>query len=420
MKKITIILVALLIPIITMFGSAEFDVRVKIHDIDCKNAKLYVDLEIRAADAASTFNLADLNFRIALGAGLANPTIDQELFLNGIVFNDPTDPSTISFYGPHSLTGSIGDQVSYNVVLDGGVGYILDHIDYTPVGRIALDIIDFNECLDISWNEFPIVFPWTFIGEKLNGQLLHVTNGSFGDYKHCSYCNFNTAPETKRDKAVTPSFTPVQACVLNNDADIDGNLDPSSISIVAGPDFGTATVDASNCIVYTPTSLFKQDKLIYQVCDDGSSIPAVKGDDNPIPVTLPDPSDPNVVVSAPKCATNNLRIRLGRTQGGPIGQLPFTKTIQSDDQFAPILNIYPNPADQHITVQMEANNMSANKGTLNVYNHLGQTVASYELTQLNDSILRINTENWTPGIYVLSWYNSENQSYSTSKFVVAH
>ncbi len=61
--------------------------------------------------------------------------------------------------------------------------------------------------------------------------------------------------------------------VLANDTDPDGDLDPTTVTIVAGPSHGTVTVDpTSGRITYTPDRDYHgTDAFTYQVCDAAGS-----------------------------------------------------------------------------------------------------------------------------------------------------
>lgn len=75
-----------------------------------------------------------------------------------------------------------------------------------------------------------------------------------------------------KDTASTLEDTPVVVQVPDNDIDVDGNIDYSSVSIILPPVNGTITnIDAvTGFITYTPNANFNGlDSLIYQICDLG-------------------------------------------------------------------------------------------------------------------------------------------------------
>jgi hypothetical protein len=86
----------------------------------------------------------------------------------------------------------------------------------------------------------------------------------------------NDAPIVSDDLGSTDEETPVTINVISNDSDLDGNINPTSVTIATLPANGTATVDPLTGIVtYTPNLNFiGTDSFGYQVCDDGTPLPA--------------------------------------------------------------------------------------------------------------------------------------------------
>ncbi len=82
----------------------------------------------------------------------------------------------------------------------------------------------------------------------------------------------NDAPVANNDAATTNEDTAVTVDVVANDTDVDGNLDPTSVSIVAGPSNGAITSinPATGEVTYQPNLNFNgSDSFTYQVCDTG-------------------------------------------------------------------------------------------------------------------------------------------------------
>ncbi len=80
----------------------------------------------------------------------------------------------------------------------------------------------------------------------------------------------NDAPAAADDTVVLEEDVPHAINVLGNDSDIEGNLDASSVEVVAGPASGTTVVDpATGVITYTPGEDFNGDDLFrYRVRDE--------------------------------------------------------------------------------------------------------------------------------------------------------
>jgi len=160
--------------------TGEFDVRFNMNDVDCADGRVFVDVEVRANSATSSFNMSDQNYRFSFNKkaiAVGSVAIEEE-FLVGF-------DGTGSFYENHTLTGSLDSVVSYNVVLAGGTG-VLVTTDWLTVGRLSFQIIDDSECLELVWhNSTPELFPPTFIGEKVSGALFKADEGLYLNESIC-------------------------------------------------------------------------------------------------------------------------------------------------------------------------------------------------------------------------------------------
>ena len=164
-----------------MAQTGQYDVRLlQNHPFQCGDGEIYFDIEVKSSSAGTAFRVSEQNYRFSYDTLLlTNPRIDQELGLSGIV-NDGVGTST---YSIHSLTGTLGNTISYNVELVEGIGYQLGN-QWLPIGRIAFDILDAASCIDLIWftqSDFPI----TFVGQIINGELLEANEGSYSDYSNC-------------------------------------------------------------------------------------------------------------------------------------------------------------------------------------------------------------------------------------------
>ena len=102
-------------------------------------------------------------------------------------------------------------------------------------------------------------------------------------------------PVANDDSTVTPEDTSVIVGVVDNDFDVDGNLDPTTVEIVSSPSNGTVSVDqGSGDVTYTPEADFNGiDTFSYQVCDtdglcDAASVTVNVGPEDDPPVALND------------------------------------------------------------------------------------------------------------------------------------
>lgn len=167
--KITSFLLFLFLVANNSFGqNGKYDIRLTNAIDNCSGSKYYVDIEVKANNATSTFNIADQNYRLSFNRNaLDNPFVAQELELSGFTSKN----GLIGFFAPHHLNGSIDTVLSYNVGFTGGNGYPVNSTEWIPVGRIGFDRISTMDPGFIIHDDQPINFPPTFISEK-NGITL--------------------------------------------------------------------------------------------------------------------------------------------------------------------------------------------------------------------------------------------------------
>ncbi len=78
----------------------------------------------------------------------------------------------------------------------------------------------------------------------------------------------NDPPLANDDSVTTPEDTPAIFNVLANDSDVDGNLNPGSVTVLSGPSNGTLVNNSNGNFTYTPAANFNgADSFSYKVCD---------------------------------------------------------------------------------------------------------------------------------------------------------
>ena len=84
----------------------------------------------------------------------------------------------------------------------------------------------------------------------------------------------NDPPVAAADEFSTPEDTAIVVDVLQNDFDIDGILDPTTVTVIDAPASGTTVVDPDNgMITYTPEpDFFGDDTFTYTVQDDDGAV----------------------------------------------------------------------------------------------------------------------------------------------------
>lgn len=84
----------------------------------------------------------------------------------------------------------------------------------------------------------------------------------------------NDPPKAQDDLAVVAKNTATVINVLNNDSDVDGTLDVTSVAILSQPAHGTATVNtATGDVTYTPANNYTgPDSFLYTVKDNSGAV----------------------------------------------------------------------------------------------------------------------------------------------------
>lgn len=161
--------------------TGQYDVRlVQQHPFQCGDAIIYFDIEIKSSNSGTAFRVSEQNYRFDYDSLiLANPSIYQELGLSGMI----NDGVGISSYAQHSLDGTLGPTISYNIELMAGAGVAIFN-SWRLVGRIAFDIVDPTGCINLVWRTH-VDFPITFVSEVNNGNLFEVNEGNYSDYTGC-------------------------------------------------------------------------------------------------------------------------------------------------------------------------------------------------------------------------------------------
>lgn len=168
--------------------NGKFMAAASLHEVDCEQQKVYVDLKIKAADSDSYFFLAQQNYRLTFNSILSvdSVSIENELEISGIV----QTPSGIAMYSPHVLTGTRDTVISYSLELMTGDGYFVTDDNWVSIGRIGLGIADMTGCLKLRWNDQQ-TFPITYISETWNSNYYDVTDSTYIDLEVClpEYCS---------------------------------------------------------------------------------------------------------------------------------------------------------------------------------------------------------------------------------------
>lgn len=155
--------------------TGKYDLSFSLHDIDCEAMQIYIDVQIKAHDANSTFHLSEQNYRVLFNedAIVSNSaSIVDELDVSGYL----QSATGFSVYDTHTLVGSKDSIVSYNITLNSGVGVFLDSEQWTNVGRLKFDIRDARKIARFTYRT-ENMFPGTFVGEIFRENRYYALEG---------------------------------------------------------------------------------------------------------------------------------------------------------------------------------------------------------------------------------------------------
>jgi|GEM_PF-5578565 len=177
--------------------NGKYDVRLVqssfMFDPCINQGQVMIDIEVKATNINSQFLVADQNYRFKYDSKLLqNPQIVTEFTLSGV----KQAPGYLAVFEPHHLNGTLGDVISYNVVMSGGTGYPISHKGYTKVGRLSFDL-SINTATQMKWLT-DIEFPPTFIAEKVGGQKGILYEALGGNFKGFTVDSLSGNPIPKR------------------------------------------------------------------------------------------------------------------------------------------------------------------------------------------------------------------------------
>lgn len=246
MKKLFYLTTALLLLILqqAIAQNGSVDYKAELHEVDCENKKMSMDISIKASDASSIFFLADQNYRLSHSRSVYNPVILEE-FLSGVI---PLPNDTSTLYGNHTLWGSVDTVISYNLELLTGTGILVNENEWLPIGRIGFDIAEIDECVNIYLHDDQ-TFPFNIITEMYGGLSFRVNNGSYTGFDACfnNICSDSPLPiVAENDSISVPSNQVITYDVLANDYAWENGFDLSSFHLLSFPPVSQMIVTPSS------------------------------------------------------------------------------------------------------------------------------------------------------------------------------
>ena len=313
--------------------------------------------------------------------------------------------------GVEDATGRWNGILKIKAIGRGNRGYyggMMDEIRIWDIARSGAEISAGYDA-EVDPNTLGLIGYWNFNGtEQIITDISNAQNhGSLGANtdagtddpvrldvnapfaENCAGGSVNTAPIANQD-----TVGPVKAgesisfTVTENDADSDGELDPSSVVIVSGPDYGTATVNTLGEITYVnngDTAL--TDTLSYTVYDTEGLISNVATVSINITALTP--------TNTPPVANNDT---VGSVEAG--GTIHFTVTgndVDSEDNLNPVsVVIVSEPIDGMATVDASGEITYQNYGDAVITDTLSYTVADSEGLISNVATVSIAITESTP------------------------
>jgi hypothetical protein len=95
-------------------------------------------------------------------------------------------------------------------------------------------------------------------------------------------------------------------------------------------------------------------------------------------------------------------------EGGALIELPFLSSINEISASTPAMNIYPNPAQSSLNIQL-----LQEVDKLEVFNVIGERIMIID--QINSEIITINTSSLSSGVYFITVYTGNDVQ--TTKFL---
>jgi gliding motility-associated-like protein len=295
-------LIVFAVPLAAQNG--RYHVRFTVKEYACAAQNVTIAVQVRAADANSTFNMGDANYRFEYDPRvIKNPRIvSQENYSN-------IAPASDNNYNSHNLNGSSAGTsiglVSLNTFYSGANnGAKRVDTTWSTISCIRFDVLSGQNCFALKWHDDQ-TFPISGMSEVIivtpnpfQYDLAVVkAGGIFGNLQACfdDLCA-NRPPSVVGANLTIPEDSMVTRCFKINDPDTN---DVHTASLCKAAANGVATVSVNNqthevCLVYRPNKDFNGlDSVCIEVCDGGA--PAKCGQVR-IPITvLGRPDTPSVI-----------------------------------------------------------------------------------------------------------------------------
>ena len=271
--------VLLLSAIHVMAQNGKYDARFNVKAFDCGSKTATIQLQVRATDAAHTYNMGDANYRFEYDPRLiARPRITAQPNFSS------QPPASDLNYGTQNLNGSsaglMRGLVSVNTFYQGSAnGAKKVDTAWITVTEIAFDVVNIDSCFKLEWHD-AVTFPISGMSEVVVTNqnpfaydlLIATSSGSWGNVQSCfkTTCISNQAPSVVIAPIVVPEDSTRTVCATIQDINV---ADYHRATLCNNPRNGTATLQVDTatrqlCVTYKPNLNFNgQDTICVNVCD---------------------------------------------------------------------------------------------------------------------------------------------------------
>ena len=271
--------VLLLSAIHVMAQNGKYDARFNVKAFDCGNKTATIQLQVRATDAAHTYNMGDANYRFEYDPRLiARPRITAQPNFSS------QPPSSDLNYGAQNLNGSSAGLtrglVSVNTFYQGSAnGAKKVDTAWITVSEIAFDVVNIDSCFKLEWHD-AVTFPVSGMSEVVITQqvpfaydlLVATSSGSWGNVQSCfkNTCIANSAPSVVMAPIVVPEDSTRTVCATIQDINI---TDYHRATLCNNPRNGRATLTLDTatrqlCVTYQPNLNYNgTDSICINLCD---------------------------------------------------------------------------------------------------------------------------------------------------------
>jgi uncharacterized repeat protein (TIGR01451 family) len=202
--------------------SGQYGVRLRLKDFDCDTKKAVFQVQVRAANANSTFLMGDANYRFNYPtAMLGNPQIVSQENFSSVA------PASDNRYTPQDLNGSTAVGATGIVSLNtkyspsGTPTAKTVGVDWMTVACISMDYkgTDATPCFDLNW-QTGSDFPVTGMNEvNINGSQFTLKDLPAGvEYAKVSVCPIQECTEREADLSLYKTRTSAATATVGSTA----------------------------------------------------------------------------------------------------------------------------------------------------------------------------------------------------------